>query len=121
VQEERVTIYVELLDEGTKCWRPVSVELLYHDTYRIVDVVPEGETWLFQPGQVVRCKEREFTDGYGLTAYELVTVEDLAGSWFEGQSPAEDSAIAALEKVAGHVRSQRKTPPLSAPSTQSKA
>jgi len=73
VQEERVTILVELLNEGVKCWRPVSAKHLSEDTYRIVDTVPEGETWVFQPGEVVRCKQREFSDGMGLTAYVSVT------------------------------------------------
>jgi len=73
VQEERVTILVALLDEGVECWRPVSAEHLSDDTYRILDTVPEGETWLFQPGEAVRCKEREFSDGTGLTAYESVS------------------------------------------------
>jgi len=72
VQEKRVTIFLELLDEGVKCWRPVSAELLSDDTYRIVDSVPEGETSLFQPGDVVRCGQLEFSDGTGLTAYESV-------------------------------------------------
>ena len=73
--QERVTILVELLDEGVKCWRPVSAEHLSENIYRIVDTVPEGETWLFQPGEVVRCEQREFSDGFGLTAYESVPVK----------------------------------------------
>jgi hypothetical protein len=66
---------MELLDEGTKCWRPVSAEHVSEDLYRIVDVVPEDEIWLFQPGEVVRCKERQFSEGSGLTACESVTAE----------------------------------------------
>jgi hypothetical protein len=71
---ERVKIFVELLDEGTKCWRPVSAERLSDDTYRIVDTVPDEEIWRFQPGDIVRCKQRVFSDGVGLTAYESVAV-----------------------------------------------
>jgi hypothetical protein len=63
------------LDEGVKCWRPVSAEHLFENTYRIVDSVPEGETWLFQRGDVVRCKQREFSDGSGLPACESVPVK----------------------------------------------
>ena len=70
--QERVTIYIELLDEGTDCWRPVAAERLSDDAYRIVDAMPEDETWRFQPGEVVRCKPREFSDGAALTAYESV-------------------------------------------------
>ena len=75
VQYKRSTIYVELLDEGTNCWRPVSAERLSADTYRIVDTVPEGESWLFQPGEVVRCKERLFDDASGLAAFESVILD----------------------------------------------
>jgi hypothetical protein len=71
---ERVTILVELLDDGVKCWRPGSAEHLFENTYRIVDSVPEGETWLFQRGGVVRW-QREFSDGSGLSAYESVPVK----------------------------------------------
>ena len=74
MEEERVTILVELLAEGVKCWRPVSAEHLSEDTYRIRDAVPEDETWLFLPGDIVRCKQRDFSDGTGLTAYELVSI-----------------------------------------------
>jgi hypothetical protein len=72
--QERVTIFVELLEEGTECWRPVSAERLSEDTYRIVDAVPEDEVWQFQPGEIVRCKPRVFSDGIGLTAFESVVV-----------------------------------------------
>ena len=63
-------ILVELLGEGTQCWRPVLAERVFESAYRIVDDVPEGEKWLFQSGEVVRCKVREFSDGWCLTAYE---------------------------------------------------
>ena len=75
MQSERSTIYVELLDEGTDCWRPVSAERLSEDTYRIADTVPEEESWAFQPGEVVRCKERRFSDGGGLVAFESVSLD----------------------------------------------
>jgi hypothetical protein len=72
LQKDRVTIFVELLDEGVKCWRPVSADRVSEDTYRIVGSVPQGEVWLFQPGEIVRCTQRQFSDGTGLTAYESV-------------------------------------------------
>jgi hypothetical protein len=75
MHEERVTIFVELLDEGVKCWRPVSAEHLFGDFYHIVDTVPEGESWLFQPGETVRCKQVWLDNGYCLTAYESVSVK----------------------------------------------
>jgi hypothetical protein len=67
---EPVTIYVELADEGVDCWRPVKAERVATDTFRIVDLIPPGERWRFQPGEVVRCKKRKFSDGMGLAAYE---------------------------------------------------
>jgi len=75
VRSEHSTVYVELLDEGTKCWRPVSAERLSEDTYRIEDTVPEGESWQFQPGEIVRCKERLFGDASGLAAFESANVD----------------------------------------------
>ncbi len=72
--KERATIFVQLVDEGTTCWRPVSAEHFARDLYRIMGSVPEEETWQFQPGEVVRCKLHEFADGgAGLVAYESVS------------------------------------------------
>ncbi|HTX75655.1 MAG TPA: shikimate kinase [Terracidiphilus sp.] len=68
----KATIYVELLREGTPCWRPVNAERLSGDTFRIVDPVPNDETWAFQPGQVVRCRQQALQDGLGLVAFESV-------------------------------------------------
>ena len=75
MQSDRSTIYVELLGEGTKCWRPVSAEQLAEDTYRIVDTVPDDESWAFRPGQVVRCKGRLFSEASGLVAFESVNLD----------------------------------------------
>jgi hypothetical protein len=73
-QEQRM-IFIELLEEGIVCWRPVAAQRLSEDTYRIVDQVPEGEIWRFQPGEVVRCEERAFNDETGLTAFESLSVK----------------------------------------------
>jgi hypothetical protein len=73
--EEQLTVFVELLDEGTQCWRPAVAERLSEDTYRIIGNVPDGESWRFQPGEVVRCKQQEFSDGTGLTAFESLSVK----------------------------------------------
>jgi len=74
VNKERVTILIELLDEGAKSWRPVLAEHVSEDIYRIVDRVPEGEVWLFQPGQLVRCRQQEFADGTNLAAFESMPI-----------------------------------------------
>jgi hypothetical protein len=40
------------------------------DYYRIVDEMPAGETWQFEPGQIVRCKKTKLSSGKGLVAFE---------------------------------------------------
>jgi hypothetical protein len=60
-----VEIYVELLNEGVAVWRPVQAVAEGEDAYRIVGPTPppEGETWRFPLGAVVRCQWRTFQDG----------------------------------------------------------
>lgn len=50
-------IYVHLENEGTEVWRPVDAKHIEADLYLIPEdtVVPDDETWQFQPGTVVRC------------------------------------------------------------------
>ncbi len=65
------TIYVALLNEGTSCWRPVRAEVLDGGLYRILGSVPEEESWEFEPGATVRCREKIFNGGSkGLVAHE---------------------------------------------------
>jgi hypothetical protein len=63
------TIFVELVNEGTECWRPVEAEQLSDSTFRIIGAKPEDEIWKFDCGDVVRCKLRQFHNGPGLVAY----------------------------------------------------
>lgn len=63
-------IYVGLVGEGLNVLRSVSAEQLGHDFYRIIDNMPEGETWAFQPGQVVRCRKQKLSSGKAMVAYE---------------------------------------------------
>jgi len=65
------TIYVALLDEGVDVWRPVEAQR-EGDLYRIVGVVPETEKWVFSPGSLVRCEQRELSEGPALVAVEAV-------------------------------------------------
>ena len=69
------TIYVQLLDEGTDVWRPVSAELVSIETYRIVGDAPDPETerWEFAPGDLVRCRHQQLSGGECLVAYERVS------------------------------------------------
>ncbi len=63
-------IYVTLMGEGLNVLRSVKAEHLGRDFYRIIDSTPEGETWQFQSGQVVRCKKRNLSSGKALVAIE---------------------------------------------------
>ncbi len=63
-------IYVSLLGEGLNVLRSVRAEPLGRDYYRIIDDMPEGETWQFQPGQVVRCKKKNLSSGKAMVAME---------------------------------------------------
>ena len=68
-------IYVELLDEGTKVWRPVEALQVGPTQYRIESMNrdPEDERWRFQQGDVVRCESFTFSEGeVGLVAVERV-------------------------------------------------
>ena len=58
-----MTIYVQLLNEGTDVWRPVEATQLSDNTYSIEGTVPGGEEWAFAPGSVVRCVSKTFSTG----------------------------------------------------------
>jgi hypothetical protein len=72
---ESVTVLVELLDEGTDVWRPVEADPVGPPgVFRLRGPIPDDEVWRFQPGDIVRCEDRQFADNKtGLTAIELVT------------------------------------------------
>jgi hypothetical protein len=61
----KTTIYVELLDEGVDCWRPVVAIRLGARVFQIAndEVVPHLEHWAFRPGTVVECVEKTFESG----------------------------------------------------------
>ena len=56
-------IYIALLEEGIDVWRPVTAERVGPEAFRIRGPVPDGETWEFQPGEVVRCEKKKLSDG----------------------------------------------------------
>ena len=69
--ETSSTVFVALLGEGVPCWRPAAAIAISESIYRIEDSVPEGESWEFQSGQLVKCELRSFPDGSsGLVAVE---------------------------------------------------
>lgn len=63
-------IYVALVGEGLNLMRTVRAEHVGRDFYKIVEEMPEGETWEFTPGQVVRCKKRSLSTGKAWVAVE---------------------------------------------------
>lgn len=67
---KETTIYVNLVGEGLNLLRSVKAEHVGRDFYRIIDEMPEGEKWEYQPGQVVRCKKTKLSTGKGLVAFE---------------------------------------------------
>jgi hypothetical protein len=67
---KEVSIYVNMLDEGMSVLRSVRAEHLGRDFYVIVDQMPDDEKWEYSPGQVVRCRKKNLSNGKGLVAYE---------------------------------------------------
>jgi hypothetical protein len=63
-------IYLNLVGEGLAVLRSVQAEHVGKDYYLIVEPVPPGESWEFQPGQVVRCQKRKLSSGRALVAVE---------------------------------------------------
>ena len=56
---ERTTIFVRLIGEGTDVLRPAQAIVLPNGLYRLeqpVDYVPEDEEWQFLPGTTVSCE-----------------------------------------------------------------
>lgn len=65
------TIYVYLPDEAVDVWRPVPAEHIRGDIYRITGELPDDtERWEFGPGELVRCRMKQFFDGPALVAHE---------------------------------------------------
>ncbi len=63
-------IYVTLVGEGLNVLRAVRAEHLGRDYYKIVEPTPEGETWQFGLGQVVRAKKKNLSSGKAMVATE---------------------------------------------------
>ena len=58
-------IYVALLNEGTKCWRPVEAEHQMDNVYLMTgcNLHPDDEKWKFETGKKVRCRLHIFSSG----------------------------------------------------------
>ncbi len=70
VRGKETMIYVTLVGEGLNLMRSVRAEHLGRDFYRIIETMPEGETWEYGPGQVVRCRKQNLSSGKAMVAYE---------------------------------------------------
>lgn len=70
------TVYVALLNEGTRVCRPVQAKRLRDDVFELLSEAthdPSVEEWQFPPGSVVRCCYEKWSDGVVLIARELVS------------------------------------------------
>ncbi|HXD10439.1 MAG TPA: hypothetical protein VN653_10280 [Anaerolineales bacterium] len=71
-------IYVELLDEGTIVYRPVTATHIKDLIFKIEGAVPETETWAFLPGEIVECRYHKFTRGNEeITAFRALSSEEI--------------------------------------------
>ena len=71
---EPETVFVELLDEGTRCIRPVLGVPIGDGRYKLLPTPkyePADEHWEFPPGSIVRCRKEVWSDGEVLVAREL--------------------------------------------------
>ena len=61
---EHTTIYVQLLNDGTSCWRPVPAKHVSGSVYILEgqDIFdPDDEEWEFLPGSTVVVAEKNLT------------------------------------------------------------
>ena len=55
-------IYIQLLNEGTKVYRPIPALEIEHDVFKVQGheiYDPENEEWEFVPGTIVTVTQRE--------------------------------------------------------------
>ena len=65
------TIYIQLLDEGTKVFRPVPALAIRSNVYEVKGIEvydPEDETWEFPPGSYVLVEVQKLGGEYVLVA-----------------------------------------------------
>ena len=68
------SIYVELIDEGVRVWRPVPAQHISGNIFKILDdesYDPSVETWKFPPGSLVMCAVQHSKEGEFMAAVEL--------------------------------------------------
>lgn len=74
-----VTVYVQLLNEGVLSYRSADAILIRDDMYSILlseNYDPNDEDWEFKPGAIVRCQNKELSDGIALVAVDRVNISE---------------------------------------------
>ena len=62
---KKLTVYVNLLDEGVDCMRPTQAIEVGDGKYKLLPIENfenSGETWEFEPGSIVSLKKTRATD-----------------------------------------------------------
>lgn len=71
VDSDTKVIYVQLLEEGTRVFRPTQGIRLEGEWFRLLptdDYDPDDEVWEFPPGSTVRCELRRLNGEMALVA-----------------------------------------------------
>jgi hypothetical protein len=72
-EESLTTIYMPLMNEGVDVWRPVEAMKVTDLGYMVTEKAPDDEEWVFQPGHILRCEEREVAGETQLVAVGKAT------------------------------------------------
>lgn len=68
------TIYVELFNEGTICYRPVDAIKLSDGRYKVISIkTDEDEVWAFNTNDIVECEMKEIHGNFA--EHKLVAVK----------------------------------------------
>ena len=70
-------ILIELLNEGTRVWRPAPASQVAPGMFRIGGPIPADEQWAFKPGEVVRAELHTFEDGHAALVAVALAGETL--------------------------------------------
>lgn len=95
------TIYVELFDEGTPVWRPVSASKIDNNIYVLggQDTYnPDDEHWQFLPGSRVLVEQRKLSKGR-----VLVAIQALDGVAYIGDQGIHNSELVEYQQQGNQV------------------
>ena len=77
--EQRVTIYVKLLNEGVDVARPIEAVRLSDEHFRLLptpDYDPEYEEWEFPPSSIVSAERQCWSSGEILVAVKPINSQE---------------------------------------------